>query len=298
VTAFDRHILVLILVVIPLTAGCDTASPPAGSTMVVEAWLNTASPLPSIRVSSTRALSDALTPEPAQPGTRLEVALEDRTVAYERSPEDPLWFRPIDPENAPAAAGDRFDLRIDAPETSIRASGVMPPEVTLRNVDISAPALPISAVLIDSLSVGLDSLNLAVNASTGYIYPVQVSLTWDDDAFDGWIETRLQPDDAFSSSLIDFFLLPSQVFRESSARVLEDGSLQWEGVYAVPVASPQSPLPVHSLRVFIRRGDDRFARFVTSRDAPNRREPVTNVSGGLGFVGGVSTDSIRIDISQ
>lgn len=277
-------------------SGCDSVTPGHRSTMVVEAWFDTASPLPPIRISTTRAVSEALTPEAAPADTRVEISMGNHTVAYTRSPDDPLSFIPLDAEGLLAAEGDRFDVRIDAPGSSVRASGTLPPPIHLRDVRVSAPEKPISVVLIDSLDVGLDSLNLAVNATTGFMYPVQVSLTWENDAFDGWIETRLQPDNAFSSSLIDFFLLPSQVFPESSARVVDEESLSWEGVYAIPVTDADSPLPPHSLRVVITRGDDRFARFITSRDAPDRREPDSNVNGGLGYVGGISTDSTRVDV--
>lgn len=295
---FRTHIFLLALVLISLVAGCDIAPPSYDRSLVVEAWFDTAAPMPPVRITTTRSLTDALIPEPAPPGTQLKVVMADRIITYERSMDAPLWFLPVDSGGPPANAGALFDVRVDAPETSLRASGMMPPKVTLQDIHVSAPDRPISAVLIDSLNVGLDSLNLAVNATTGYIYPVQVSLTWEDDSFDGWMETRLQPENAFSSSLIDFFLLPSEVFTESSARHLGNGSLQWEGVYAVPVGTPDSPLPAHSLRVVLRRGDDRFARFITSREAPDRREPVTNVNGGLGFIGGVSTDSIRVDVLQ
>lgn len=294
----ERTYSLLLMLLLLTLASCDTVAPEHRPALVVEAWFDTAAPLPPIRVSSTNRIQDALTPTPAPPETRLQLTMGTATIDYNRSREEPLWFLPV-PQSVPIALqGDAFELHVEAPGSSARASGFMPPPIHLEHVDISFPEAPISVVLLDSLSSGLDSLNLSVNATTGFIYPVQVSLTWMDDAFDGWVEARLQPDDTFSSTLIDFFLLPSQVFPESSATPLEDGRLQWEGVYAVPVSDEQSPLPSHSLRVILTRGDDRFARFITSRDAPERREPVSNVNGGLGFVGGISTDSTRIDIQR
>ena len=263
---------------------------------MVEAWIETDAPLPSIRVTSTRATRDPLTPSPAPEGTVLNVTVGNQDVAYERDSNDPLRFLPL---AAPAvSAGERFVLQLEAPNRSISASGMLPPPIAARDVHVSYPADPISVVLVDSLIVGLDSLNLAVSATTGYIYPVQVSISWEDEGYDGWIEARLQPDASFSSSLIDFFLLPSQVFPEDGATPTGNGLLEWEGVYAVPVPEADSPFPDHSLRVVLTRGDDRFARFLTSRDAPDRREPVSNVNGGLGFVGGVSMDSVRVDVSR
>lgn len=291
---FPHSILVLLFVL----AGCDTVTPTHRPALVVEAWFDTEAPLPPIRVSSTNDISDALVPVPAPPGTRIQITMGEQAIDYVQHQEDPLWYLPALNDLSPPAQGEQFELRVDAPGSAARASGIMPPSIRLEDVEISFPADPISVVLIDSLNVGLDSLNLAVNATTGYIYPVQVSLTWMDDDFDGWVEARLQPDDSFSSSLIDFFLLPSQVFPESSATADGNGRLGWEGVYAIPVQDAQSALPEHTLRVVLTRGDDRFARFITSRDAPDRREPVSNVNGGLGFVGGISTDSTRVDVRR
>lgn len=293
-----QSMLIVMMASLAVIAGCDTVAPTHRASLVVEAWFDTDSPLPPIRITSTQSVSKALSPEPAPQETRLQVTLGEQTIDYVRSQDDPLWFRPQEASTVSPAVGEPFELTIDAPGSSIVASGSMPPVIQLQDVLVSVPDEPISVVLVDSLNVGLDSLNLAVNATTGFIYPVQVSITWMDVGFDGWVEARLQPDDSFSSSLIDFFLLPSQVFPESSAIAADDDRLQWQGVYAIPVPEADTPMPVHSLRVVLTRGDDRFARFTTSRDSPDRREPVSNVNGGLGFVGGVSSDSLRLDVGK
>jgi len=127
---------------------------------------------------------------------------------------------------------------------------------------------------------------------------VDVEVVWSNDGYDGWVEARLDPVTSFSSSIIDFFLLPSQVFIESNA-VSDDGATRtWRGVYAIPVDTEDAPMPDHELDVVLLRGDARFARFATSRDAPERREPAGNVNGGLGFVGGISVDSTRVSVQQ
>lgn len=295
----SEHIaLLLLLATLGAISGCDAVGPSHQASLVVEAWFDTDAPLPPIRITSSQSVSQALQPVPAPELTHVQVTLRDQTIDYVRSLDDPLWFTPVEPASSLAVNGSPFELTVDAPGSSIVASGLMPPKIRLENVLVSVPDEPISVVLVDSLNVGLDSLNLAVNATTGFIYPVQVSVTWMDADFDGWVEARLQPDDSFSSSLIDFFLLPSEVFLESTASALENGRRRWQGVYAIPVSESNTPLPDHSLRVVLTRGDDRFARFITSRDSPERREPVSNVHGGLGFVGGVSSDSLRLDVHR
>jgi hypothetical protein len=278
--------------------GCDSTLPSHQETLVVEAWIQTEAPLPEIRISSTRPIRDPLVPSPALDILDLNVTVGDHKMSYTRDPSNPFSFYPASETPTHTAAGQNFVLELEAPGASLSASGTLPPPIAARDVQVSFPNDPISVVLVDSLVVGLDSLNLSLIATTGYIYPVQVSISWEDIGYDGWVEARLQPDASFSSSLIDFFLLPSQVFPEDSVSLTENGLLHWEGVYAVPVPDAESAFPDHSLRVVLTRGDDRFARFLTSRDAPDRREPVSNVRGGLGFVGGVSMDSVRVSVSR
>ncbi len=293
-----RHYIVLILAIsIAGLMGCDSTVPEHEPSLVVEAWLGTGSSLPPIRVSTSQSVSAELNALPAPEGTELQVTISDVLMPYERGP-NPLWFHPVAASPPVLSGGESFNVMLESSVGTVTASGLLPPEISLLEALITAPASPISVVLVDSLNVGLDSLNLAINATTGFIYPVQVAVTWDDDGHDGWIEARLQPDATFSSSLIDFFLLPSEVFPESGAKRTEDGLLRWEGVYAVPVPENTSPLPEHELRVIMTRGDNRFARYMTSRDAPDRRDPVSNVNGGLGFVGGVAIDSLRITVSN
>ena len=294
-----RHIALFAALAVTVgLMGCDTTLPSHQETLVVEAWIETEAPFPDIRVSSTRPTGDPLVPIPAPDVLDLNVTVGDHKMAYTRDPSNPLRFHPASDASTQTAAGERFALELETPGASLSASGTLPPPIATRDVRVSFPDDPISVVLVDSLVVGLDSLNLSLIATTGYIYPVQVSISWENLGYDGWIEARLQPDASFSSSLIDFFLLPSQVFPEDSVSLTENGMLHWEGVYAVPVPDADSAFPDHSLRVVLTRGDDRFARFLTSRDAPDRREPVSNVRGGLGFVGGVSMDSVRVSVSR
>ena len=96
--------------------------------------------------------------------------------------------------------------------------------------------------------------------------------------------------------MIDFFLLPGQILRERTATRAGSEQRTWTGVYAVPVESKDAALPAHTLRVAVLRSGQDYARFATSRDAPDQREPQSNITGGLGIVAGVSVDSLRIDV--
>ena len=58
-----------------------------------------------------------------------------------------------------------------------------------------------------------------------------------------------------------------------------------------------APLPAHHLKASLIRSGADYARFASSRDAPERREPITNVEGGLGIVAGVSVDSLVVAVS-
>jgi len=168
-------------------------------------------------------------------------------------------------------------------------------------VRFSVGAEPVAAVLLDSLDIGLDSLNISLNTRRGFIYPVQVSIDWlvgDSDSDPTyWIETKLNPITAFSSTIVDFFLLPSAIFPEDSARK-KDELHTWEGVYAVPVDKETDPLPIHDLRVAVLRSSVTYAQFASSLLDPVGREPTTNLTGAVGFVGGISVDSVRVQVTK
>ncbi len=280
-----------------IAVGCDSVVPEGTEQLVVEGWIDAGKPLPPIRIALSRTADIPLS-EPDQIPPELEVLMTigDVQVPYARNPESVFEYLPIAANSMIAEEGNSFGLSINGPQTSVSAFGQIPRRIFLDEVFLHIPDSPISAVLLDSLDIGLDSLNLAVNASTGYIYPVEVDVSWTGVESDDWVEIRLDPVTTFSSSLIDFFLLPTQVFPENRATVSELGGRLWSGIYAVPVPSSDSPMPNHTLRVTILRGDQRFANYATSRTSPERREPESNVNGGLGFVGGVSIDSIRVPV--
>ena len=50
------------------------------------------------------------------------------------------------------------------------------------------------------------------------------------------------------------------------------------------------------MKVSLLRSGPDYARFASSRDAPERREPVSNVRGALGIVAGISVDSLLLNV--
>jgi hypothetical protein len=162
-------------------------------------------------------------------------------------------------------------------------------------VCIEVPSAPVRAIVVDSLR--RDSLDIPAEQS--YIYPVDVSLQWPADPLatgedtTHWVRPQLRPDTTESASrVVNFFLEPVDVRREDRFR--RQGSQRaWTGVYAVPVDDSTSAFPQHDLTVTLTRGDTSFAAFARSRDDPERREPISNVEGGLGIATAVAIDSLR-----
>ena len=292
-----RHIgLLLTTALVIALGGCDTVRPNQDQTLVIETWLETDQPLPPIRLSAPLNVAAPLQPLPAQGVVRVEVELEGRVHAYLPVLDNPMRYEPVETETIRPGAGEAFEVRVTQDSRTVRAHGILPPVLHLIGATVTIPDHPVPVVLLDSLQLGLDSLALDIPATTGFIYPVQVEVQWQEDDFSGWIEARLLPSATFSSSLLDFFLLPSEVFEEATASSPVAGVRSWQGVYAIPVTTGTSPLPEHDLNIILLRSNDQYARFATSRNSPQRREPVSNVIGGLGIAAGISLDSLRLHI--
>ncbi len=282
--------------------GCDAVEPVAEARLVVEAFLEADKPLPPLMLRHTGPLSAPY--DPAGAGINdAEVALEidGRKITYR--PDEATEGRYL-PEAAgtKTAARTAFHLNVRWQRQTVTAAGTIPPPISLDSVRVRASERPVQAVLLDSLNLGIDSLSVDVSSRQGFIYPVEVTLWWTVD-FDEtgpdslyWVETKLQPRTAFSSTIIDFFLLSEQILRERDLPRDARGRRSWTGVYAVPVDAQAAPLPPHELKVALLRSGQDYARFATSRDAPERREPISNVMGGLGIVAGVSVDSLRVHV--
>lgn len=285
-----------------LLTGCDTVQPSQVGTLVLEAYLEAGKALPPIRITRTSDTSESLfSVSRGVTDADVELVIDDVTVRYVPDQESAGIYRPESPSPISIVRPfAQFLLSVRAGVDQASAFGHIPPRILLSDVSVQVPDKAIEAILIDSLDIGLDSLDLALDAQQGFIYPVQVTLAWQSLDFvetsenEYWVETRLEPVTRFASSLIDFFLLPKQVLPEVSLQPDDTGALVWNGVYAVPVESADTPLPEHTLKVSLLRGDQSFALFETSRDNPGRREPVSNVHGGIGFVGGISLDTLRI----
>jgi len=281
---------------------CDTIQPERTGTLVVEAYFNAGQPLPPVSVHQTADVNALLSD--ARIGVSdavVQATLNGSIVEYEAVADSDGLYRPKTTVEYLLLPLDQFSLRVTSGTREVIGSGLVPPEIQMVNVKAIVPDQPIEAVLIDSLKLGLDSLGVIIDANEGFIYPVEVFIEWAKPDIpmidnDFWIETSLDPVQQFSSSLLDFFLLSEQVLPESGILADEKGRLHWTGIYAIPVPLSDSSFPTHELKISILRSEQSFARFATTRNEPKRREPVGNVIGGIGFIGGVSLDSLRISV--
>ena len=287
----------LLLLAIGLV-GCDTVVPGSEPVLVVEAFLQTDAPPPTIRLRQTGPLAGPYDPNGAQAVTDATVTLflDTLIVPYQADPAAPGYYRPerTDLLLPPEAT---FTLEIAWRGHLIRARDALPPPIRIDSVQVSFPDAPVPAVLLDSLVLN-DSL--AIGARQGYLYPVEVTIWWrslaDPDST-YWVRPHLQPAVPFSSVVVDLFLRTEQVLLELQSPTDGNGRRRWTGVYAVPVDSARAPLPAHTLRVALLRSGRAYARFAATREFPERREPVSNVDGGLGIVAGIALDSLRLTIN-
>ena len=304
------HGVPAVLAGLVLIAACDTVEPGGGEQLVVEAFVEAEQGLPAVRLWRTRPLE---TPYPFGPST----AVEDAEVMLRVGPESfeyrprvgrPGWYEPA--YGGEAAVPGRTPVRLEAQWGARRAAAesVVPPPLRLDSVRVRVPERPVDGIILDSLffdPARLDSLqfdSLKTGAAKGLVYLVEVTLHWTVDFEEAgadsayWIRTQLRADLPTRPVFEDFFFRPEQVFRERDARRVDARRRVWTGVYAVPVGEVDEPLPPHPLRVALVRSQQDYARYVASRRDPERREPVSNVSGGLGIVAGISLDTLRVPV--
>jgi len=266
--------------------GCDWTGPGARETLVVEAFLETRRPLPTIVLRRTQPLSAGDSAARWATGADLSLRLNGTQVPYAAA-ERPGRYVPAATDTVTAAAPWRLQVRWNG-ETA-RAAGTTPPPLRLTEVCVDVPSEPVRAVEVDSLR--RDSLDIPARRS--FIYPIEVEVRWagPEDPASYWVRTRLRPDTTqFESRLVGRFLQPADVRPE--ARFGRNGSeRRWRGVYAVPVDSASAPLPAHRLVSVAARGDSAFGAFARTRTDPDLREPVSNVEGGLGIATAVAIDS-------
>jgi len=303
--------LALVLLTILSIIGCDTVAPEAPDLLVAEAFFTTGDSAPVLRLSRTRALQD---PFPRD-GSATAVSDGEATLSvnghpYAFAPVDgsPGHYQANEPLALDGGADFAFSARWDGQEAT--AEGTFPTPIHLDSFQVAAADRPIRAVFFDSVFVDptqLDSLqldSLRTGAEEGFVYPVEVQLWWTEAPADEyWVRTQLRPAIPAGSSLDDFFLRPEETQLEAAANCPSDASCpvgvrSWIGVYGVPVVDDDSPLPAHMVQLALIRSGEDYARFAATRGDPRRREPVSNVTGGLGIVAGLALDTVSVHVER
>lgn len=291
-----------------LASGCDTVEPVESSKLVVEGFFDAEKPVPAVRLWQTRPIDapyDVRDSSTLAVGADVELHLDGQRVPFRPVPDRTGWYEPAMLVDVVVPSGSAFSLSVQWQDQRASAAGRVPPRVSIDSVRVDVPEEPIRAVIFDSLFIDpsvVDSLafdSLQTGAHQGFAYPVEVTFWWmADDSGEAdslhWVRTLLRPDVEASGPLEDFFLRPEQVQREVSAAAGTGRLRRWVGVYGVPVPTDTAPLPPHSLTVALIRSHEDYAQFASSRNDPERREPVSNVEGALGIVAGIAVDSIRV----
>lgn len=282
-----------------LVAGaCDTVAPADVEQLVVEGFLETGKPLPPLYLQQTQSL------EVAYPGAeasgivdaQVTVTLEGQPIAYRPDPQQVGRYIPEREQIVPAGAAYALDVAWQ--DVIAAAAGRVPPPITIDSFRVSVPEAPIQAIFLDSLDQITNDLEVQ-----GYIYAIEVELWWRttfaevdaDSAY--WVQTQLRPTDELSSTVLDLFLLNTEILREREVAPDNTGQRIWAGVYAIRVDGESSPLPAHDLTISLLRSDEAYARFVSSSDTPERREPVSNIDGGIGIFSAISLDSVQLRVA-
>jgi len=272
--------------------GCDWSSAPVeDDALVVETFLETGRPLPTVDLRRTRPLAvpdDSVT---GATGATVVLEMDGTTYTYEARGRAGRYSPVIAPAVPP---GVPWQLRVEWNGTTASARGTTPSPIAVTEVCVDVPDAPVRAVQVDSLR--RDSLDIP--ADVGYIYPVDVTVRWEGAGpasapdTSTWVRAQLRPDATpFPSEVVEFFLQPAEIRRED-AYPRRGETARWRGVYAVPVDSGAAPLPRHTLNTALVRGDTAFAAFAQTRTDPDRREPISNVTGALGIATAVAVDSV------
>ena len=285
-------------------SSCDSVEPSKDNLMVVEGFLNADAPLPEISITKAISLAEGLTDDPvAINDASLRLFLDGQLIPYGPS-ATPGIYTPRQQSLTSVPSGTVFSAEIEWQSQRATIQDVVPPPIAIERVTIDVPSAPVAAILVDTLRLD----DPQVGARKGFIYPIDVTIDWktnaeaedSDNAF--WIETRLIPQSDFSSTVLDVFLLTEEVLQEDTlepARASGDNNLRsWSGVYAVPVADSLAPPPSHNLRVQLIRGTKAYADFARSRNAPERREPVSNIEGAIGIVAGIAIDALEFEVQD
>lgn len=286
--------LLLPMVVVLYVAGCDSLGGDTGHQLVVTCYVHAGEPLPSLSIHRTGRLDGPYRPRGAHAVSDAQVALnfEDQSVAYRPEAGRPGLYHPEIP-NAAVPVGETFALEVFWQETNVRATSRIPPPISIDSFTVDVADHPVEAVFADSISR---------NVQQGYMYPVDVTLWWTDTTgtradSTHWIHTQVNPPASFPSAVVGYFLRSSSVVPEERTEQMGKRR-RWTGVYGVPVESDTSELPTHDISVFLLRTHTDYARFATSRNTPEQREPVSNLSQGRGIVAGIALDSVNVRIDR
>ncbi len=271
-----------------LTSACGTVEPEDDERIVVEGFAVSSDPLPVITLRKSAPLRAEARSDRPEEDAAVSMLVNGTGVPYVHDSRG--RYRPVVDQEL--TAGDRLELRVHRGSESARAQTLLPPPIRIESVSVDPAANPIEAVLIDTLDLSPGS------GVTGYLYLIDVSVEWkaingDDSTF---VRIQLRPDTSFASLVIDLFLRSDEVVEERSLEQPTPQTRRWSGVYAVRVDSPNAPLPDHRLRVGLLRSGRDYARFALSRDAADRREPIGNVTGGLGIFAGIAVDSLFVPV--
>jgi hypothetical protein len=281
-------------------AACDSLESVDPEVLVVEGFLDAGKPLPELTIRRTGSLDEPYTLDGVGVhDASVVLKLNGDAIVYYSVPGSPGRYAPPAGTVESVPELSTFSLEVHHQDVFVSASGDVPPAISIDSIQINVPDQPVEAVLLDSLR--LDSLDTGIYE--GFIYPVEVSLYWSQDGAPAgqdslyWIRAQLKPFLSFPSRVVDYFLRQEQIIREDQLAVDGNGSRRWTGVYAVPVSAATDSLPDHDVKVSLLRSGSDYARFASSRDAPERREPISNLNGAIGIVAGISVDSVRVLVS-
>ncbi|PEN09329.1 hypothetical protein CRI93_00950 [Longimonas halophila] len=283
-----------VLLLVLSISGCDLTDFEATESVVVEAFVEAERPLPPVFVRAVQGLGDTTASGIETAQVRLMVddpSQGEQSVAYAPVPGAPGRYEPVNASDS-IGIGMRFRLMVEHANGTAQGRSRTPAPIRLDSIVTSVPNKPVEAVRVDSLR--RDSLDIPT--TTNFIYPIDVEAYWTaPEADTAWVRTALRPENQpFTPRLVDFFIQPEAVFQESTAG--DTDLRRWRGVYAIPVQEATDPLPIHRLVVWIARGDAEYASFMAERDDPDRREPPSNVTGGLGIITGVAMDSVEVEV--
>lgn len=274
---------------------CDSVEPQEIDSFVVEAFMNVGQRPSAVILRTTVPLDFGAGAAEGAVASGADVGLMVNGDAIRYREIEPGRYVPPEEYGRVLEAFDTFELDVEWEGVSATASGEIPPAIRMDSMTVSAPSMPVEAILVDSLR--LDTLG--VDARTGFIFPVETTVWWTAGAEldpGAWLQTRLRPRLEFSSVVVDFFLLPEEVFREEDIAAAPGTAVSWTGLYAVPVEDGDSPLPAHDLRIALVRSNKIYVDFATGRSDAAGREPPSNVDGGLGIAVGLSVDSVIVQI--